>query len=492
MSGDPTGNKLWGGRFEASVHPEIHAFTEALSFDRRLARHDLIGTLAHARMLMETGILARADAEAALAGLAGMLRDVEAGTLAVDGPDEDVHTWIERVLRERIGDPARRVHTARSRNDQTGAALRLYVRDALVSAHEELADLQGVFLDVAREHVTTWLPGYTHLQRAQPVSLAHHLLAHFWALAADAMRMRRAYVDAGISPLGAGALAGTPHPIRPVRTAELLGFHAVYPNSMFAVADRDYVLGAAFACATLMTHLSRWAEEIVLWTSAEFGFAVLDDAIAKGSSLMPQKKNPEPAELMRGKSARVIADLNALFIVLKGLPLTYNSDLQEDKESLFDALDTSRACLRAAAPMARGLRYRPERMAAALHGGYLTATDLADCLVRKGIPFRTAHEQAGLAVREAERRSVELWDLPLAALREHAPAADEDVYASLRPEGAARARQSAGGPAPERVEEQIALARDDLDASRMWVRECEPPLIYRMHAGGALLADDAP
>jgi len=492
MSGDPKTNKLWGGRFTSSVHPEIHRFTEALSFDRRLARHDLIGTLAHVRMLWEAGILDRTDAARALAGLSAMLRDVESGALAVDGPDEDVHTWIERVLRERIGDPARRVHTARSRNDQTGTALRLYVREAIIAAHEELADLQTVFVEQAERHIETWMPGYTHLQRGQPVSLAHHLLAHFWALANDGVRLRRAYIDAGISPLGAGALAGTPHPIRPARSAELLGFHATYPNSMFAVADRDYVLGAAFVCATLMTHLSRWAEEIVLWTSSEFGFALLDDAIAKGSSLMPQKKNPEPAELMRGKSGRVIADLNALFIVLKGLPLTYNSDLQEDKEALFDALDTVRACLRAATPMARGLHYRPERMKAALRGGYLTATDLADYLVRKGVPFRTAHEHAGVAVREAEHRGVELWELPLDALREIAAVIEDDVFAVLQPEGSVAARRSEGGPAPQRVEEQLASARDELAANRLWARECEPPLIYRLHESDGLLRDDVP
>lgn len=492
MSAAGAGAQLWGGRFAGAVDPEIHEFTASLPFDRRLARHDLVGSLAHARMLNETGILARPDGDAILTGLSGMLAELEAGTLTVAGDDEDVHSWIERVLVERVGEPGRRLHTARSRNDQTGTALRLYVREALTVILAALAALQATWLDQAAEHVETWLPGYTHLQRGQPVSLAHHLLAHAWALDADARRLRTGWRAAGVSPLGAGALAGTPWPIDPLRTATLLGFDDVYPNSLLAVADRDYVVEAAFACALLMVHLSRWAEEIVLWASAEFAFAALDDSVSKGSSLMPQKRNPEAAELMRGKTGRVVGDLTGLLVMLKGLPLAYNSDLQEDKEAVFDALDTAANTLRAAVPLAHGLHYRPDRMAAALVDGFLTATDLADHLVARGVPFRTAHAQAGQAVRAAEALGVALWDLPADTLAAACPAADPAVAARLTPEAVARARRSLGGPGPERVAEQLARARATHAELVAWLESLPPPPIYEAHLSGRLLAEVLP
>jgi argininosuccinate lyase len=483
---------MWGGRFSGAVDPEIHRFTASLPFDRRLARHDLVGSLAHARMLTETGILRRHDGHAILAGLSELLAEIEAGQLVVAGEDEDVHGWIERVLVERIGEPGRRLHTARSRNDQTGTALRLYVREALAGVLAAVAALQTTWIDQAAAHVETWLPGYTHLQRGQPISLAHHLLAHVWALTADARRLRAAWQAAGLSPLGAGALAGTPWPIDPGRSAALLGMDGIYPNSLLAVADRDYVVEAAFACALLMVHLSRWAEEIVLWTSAEFGFAELDDSVAKGSSLMPQKRNPEPAEILRGKTGRVVGDLTALLVMLKGLPLAYNSDLQEDKEAVFDALDTAGGALRAAVPLARGLVFRPERMAAALAGGFLTATDLADHLVAQGLPFRTAHAQAGQAVRAAEAQGVTLWNLPREILSAACPDADPAVAARLTPEASARARKSPGGPAPEQVAEQLAQARAAHAELAAWLDGLAPPPIYAAHLSGRLLDEDLP
>jgi argininosuccinate lyase len=487
MSEGQKPEKLWGGRFGAELDPTLHRFTASFPFDRRLVRHDLLGSLAHARMLAEAGILGRDEARAVLSGLEGMLREVEEGRLPVEGPDEDVHTWIERVLTERVGEPARRLHTARSRNDQVSTAVRLYVRERLREMVERVAAVQEVWVQQAAAHVETWMPGYTHLQRAQPVSLAHHLLAHFWALNADARRLQATHHHAGVSVLGAGALAGSPLPIRPDRTAHWLGFSVVFPNSLYAVADRDYVLEAAFSAAVVLVHLSRWAEEVVLWTSAEFGFAELVDAVAKGSSLMPQKKNPEVAELIRAKAGRGVAALSGLLAVFKGLPLAYNSDLQEDKELLFDALDTAAACLEAARVLAEGIRYRPQRMAEALQSGYLTATDLADYLVRRGVPFRTAHEQAGRAVREAEARGCELWELPLDVLRSACPQVEPDVYEALRPEGSVRARRSPGGPAPERVREQLEAARRELETTRAWLAAAWPPPIYVAYREGRLL-----
>jgi argininosuccinate lyase len=480
---------MWGGRFGAPPDPRIRAFTRSFPFDRRLVRWDLVGSLAHARMLLEVGVLDRESGEAILQGLAGMLRDVETGALRVEGEDEDVHSWIERTLAERIGEPARRLHTARSRNDQVATTLRLYVREAAERVVEHLLEVVEVWLDQAQEHLETVLPGYTHLQRAQPTTLAHHLLAHAWALLQDADRFRRVHRVSGISPLGAGALATSPYPVRPERTAELLGFEGIFPNSMHAVADRDYVLEALFACAVLQVHLSRWAEEVVLWTTQEFGFASLDDSVAGGSSLMPQKKNPEAAELIRGKAGRAIGALTAVLVALKGLPLTYNSDLQEDKEPLFDALDTVSGSLQAAAVLARGVRYHPDRMRTALHGGFLTATDLADYLVRRGVPFRTAHERAGRAVREAEGRRVELWELPLEVLRSCCPEVGGDVSEVLSPEGSVHARTVAGGPAPHRVVEQLERARAVVEGVRRWRRSCAPPPIYTAYREGRLLAE---
>lgn len=486
MTGAP--RKLWGGRFAGAVDPDIHGFSTSLPFDRRLVRHDLIGSLAHARMLRDTGVLPASDADAILSGLSALLADVEEGRLVVGGEDEDVHSWIERELFERIGEPAGRLPTARSRNDQTAVALRLFVREAIEDSVEAIVALQDEWLIQARAHGETWMPGYTHLQRGQPVSLGHHLLAHFWSLAGDRERFERAHRSAGVSPLGAGALAGTPHAIDPPRSARLLGFEDVFANSIHAVSDRDYAVEAVFAAALTAVHLSRWAEEVVLWTSSEFGFAILSDSIAKGSSLMPQKKNPEPAELVRGKAGRVIGDLTALLVVLKGLPLAYGSDLQEDKEAVFDALDTTRGTLSAAGLVARGLAFDSSRLSAALREGHATATDLADYLVGKGVPFRTAHEQAGRAVREAEKRDSSLADLPIDVLRSVCPLAGDDVAAFLTPEASVRSRRSDGGPAPEPFSRQLALAEADVAKGRAWLAERTQPPIYEAHREGRLSA----
>jgi len=490
----PATPRLWGGAFDAEVDPVIDAYTRSLPFDHRLAAADLIGSLAHARMLFETGVVDRDSAAAILSGLSSMLRRVEAGELEVGGVDEDVHTWIERQLTEEIGDAGRRLHTARSRNDQTAVAFRLWQRSAAERALGAALGLVGALLTQGRQHVETALPGYTHMQRAQPTTLAQHLLAHAWSVLADAGRLRGAHRTAGLSPLGAGAMAGSPHPIDPVRSAELLGMDAAYPNSMWAVADRDYVAEALFACALAMVHLSRWAEEVVLWTSSEFSFARLQDRAAKGSSIMPQKKNPEPAEILRGKSGRAVGDLVSLLVTVKGLPLTYNSDLQEDKEALFDAFDTVTASFEVARVLGESLEFDREAMAAALEGAYITATDLADLLAAAGVPFRSAHERTGAVVRAASERGVELWQLAASDLEELVPEIEdrEGLLAALRPEASLAAHRSYGGPAPERVREQIDEMDERLAADRRWLEAQEPPPIYRAHAEGALLAETIP
>jgi len=481
--------KLWGGRFRAPLDPRVRAFTGSLHFDRRLARHDLVGSLAHARMLLETGILAREEADSLLRGLSGLLRDLEEGRVVVEGEDEDVHTWIERALRERIGRTAGRLHAARSRNDQTGAALRLLVRAELEEVLGELIGPVEAWVAAAAEHAGSWMPAYTHLQRAQPVSLGHHLLAHAWQLLADADRLRATHRGAGRSPLGAGAAAGSSLPIDPERTAELLGFEGTYPNSLHAVSDRDYVAETLFACALVMVHLSRWAEEVVLWSSREFAFAELPDSVAQGSSLMPQKKNPEAVELLRGKSGRTLGDLVALLTVLKGLPLAYNSDLQEDKEPLFDTLDTTRGSLSCAGLVATRIRYRTDRMAAALEEGHVTATRLAELLVERGVPFREAHEAVGRAVLAAEERSCPLWELPEGILGESIPGGETVDREELRPERAVGRSRSSGGPAPDRVRAQVEGVRGRLREIEGWLDDRDDPPILRAHRAGTLTSD---
>lgn len=478
---------LWSGRFEGGLHPVVREFTGSLSFDRRLVRHDLLASLAHARMLRETAILEVGDANLILSGLAEMLAELEDGRLEVSGPDEDVHSWIERTLVERVGEAGKRLHTARSRNDQTAVALRLYVRERLEDLLAGVAGLQRVLSGQAAEHRETFLPGYTHVQRGQPVSLAHHLLAHVVALRADAERLRAAHRAAGESPLGAGALAGSSFPIDPERCAALLGLERTFANSMHAVADRDYVLDAAYACAVLLVHLSRWADEVVLWCTREFGFVELDDSIAQGSSIMPQKKNPEAAEILRGKSGRAIGNVTALLALVKGLPLTFNSDFQEDKERLFDSLDTAEWSLAAAIAIARALAYRTDAMQAALTGGMLTATELADHLVRRGVPFRTAHHHVGEAVRTAEAAGVELWDLDLDALRACCPAVGDDVHDVLRPGAAVAAHDSPGGPAPRRVLEQLQTIDRDVAALEAWLGARPSPPIREAYLEERLL-----
>ncbi|MEE9276400.1 MAG: argininosuccinate lyase [bacterium] len=457
-----TARKPWGGRFAGRTDPRVEAFTESVSFDRRLAPWDIRGSIAHAEMLGARGIVPKGEARKIAAGLRAILREVEAGAFRFDPALEDVHMNVEAALIRRIGPVGGKLHTARSRNDQVATSLRLWLRDAIDEVLEGLVNMRRALAAQAEAGVDLLMPGYTHLQRAQPVSFAHHLLAYCRMFARDGERMAQARKRVNVLPLGAGALAGTSHSIDRKRVARALGFDAVAENSMDAVSDRDFALDFASAAAISMMHLSRLGEEIVLWSSAEFGFVELPDAFATGSSLMPQKKNPDPAEIVRGKSGRAFGDLMALLVLMKGLPLTYNRDLQEDKEPLFDAADTLLGSLGVMAPLVAALRPHAERMAEAAEGGYMTATDLADAMARRGVPFREAHEAAGRAVRLALEKGIPLPDLPAKDLRRADPrfkAADlrETVLAR-----AVAARRSEGGASRASVRRQIRAEKGRL------------------------------
>jgi argininosuccinate lyase len=455
-------DKPWGGRFEAATEKAVEDFTTSLSFDRRLARQDIAGSIAHARMLARQGIITPAEGEQIMAGLAEILREIAAGEFEFDPALEDIHMAIEARLTERLGEAGRKLHTARSRNDQVALDLRLYLAEAVDGLINDLRDLRLAGVRLAHLHFGTILPGYTHTQRAQPVLLAHHLLAYDEMWRRDQERLRESLSRIKVSPLGAAALAGTTFPIDPEAVASELGFPKTFRNSLDAVSDRDFVIEFLAHASIIMVHLSRLAEELILWSSSEFGFVALPDAYATGSSIMPQKKNPDVPELIRGKSGRVAGHLMGLLMTLKGLPLAYNRDLQEDKEPLFDTVDTVRSAVQLMAEMLSNLTVRPERMAAALHGGFLTATDLADYLVTKGVPFRTAHEQVGNTVRYAESRGKELWELSLDELRQFAPLAGPEVFDWLKIENSVARRRSPGGTAPERVREALERAEAEI------------------------------
>ncbi|MEW5762961.1 MAG: argininosuccinate lyase [Bacillota bacterium] len=456
-------SKLWGGRFRKETDALAHAFNASLSFDRRLYRQDIKGSIAHARMLGRTGIIPAAEAEAIIRGLEAVLEDFESGRVVPAPDDEDIHTLVERLLVEKIGEVGKKLHTARSRNDQVALDTRMYLKDEIREIIGLLGEACRALLDVAEIHVETLMPGYTHLQRAQPVTLAHHLLAYFEMFLRDIERLGDCYRRTDVLPLGAGALAGTPFPIDRAAVAAELGFAAVAENSIDAVSDRDFVIEFCAAAALIMMHLSRLGEEVVLWSSQEFGFIELDDAFSTGSSIMPQKKNPDLAELMRGKAGRVFGHLMALLTVMKGLPLAYNKDMQEDKEALFDTVDTVKGCLAVLAPMLRTMRVRTERMRAATCGGYVNATDLADYLVKKGVPFRDAHAAAGRAVLYALERNRGLEELTLEELRQISPHIEGDVYEVIALEKIVAARRVHGGPAPETVRTALARARARLE-----------------------------
>jgi argininosuccinate lyase len=452
---------LWGGRFGASPAEAFERLNASIPFDVRLAPYDIRGSIAHARMLRTQGIISEKEAAELVRGLEAVLGEVESGEFSWDLSDEDVHTAVERRLGELVGDVALKLHTGRSRNDQVALDLHLFVRDAARRIRSALLAAMRALVEVAGTNRDFVLPGYTHLQRAQPILLSHHLLAHFQAFKRDLRRLDAARDAANVSPLGAAALGGTPHPVDPRLTAEELGMEP-FTNSLDAVSERDFALDLLYACAVLGLHLSRLGEEWVLWTSAEFGFATLDDAYSSGSSIMPQKKNPDAYELMRGKAGRLMGDLNALLITLKGLPLGYSKDLQEDKEPLFDAVDSVIAMLAVLPEMLRTSRFDGERMAEAA-GGFALATELADFLAASGVPFREAHHAVGRLVRRCEELDVSLEDVPQEELAAAHPALSGLPDGLLTPPGSVGNKRSAGSTAPGSVEEQLREARAFLE-----------------------------
>src|ERR671917_2596288 len=448
---------LWGGRFGSSPAEAFERLNASIPFDARLAHYDVRGSIAHAKMLGEREIVSPEESRDLVRGLEAVLAEVEAGTFSWTLDVEDVHTAVERRLREIVGDVALKLHTGRSRNDQVALDLHLFARDAAEDIRGGILAAMRALVEAAEANRGLILPGYTHLQRAQPILLSHHLLAHFEALKRDLRRLEAAREAAGVSPLGAAALGGTPHSIDPAITAAELGIKS-FSNSLDAVSERDFVLDLLYACAVLGVHLSRLGEEWVLWTSAEFGFATLGDAYSSGSSIMPQKKNPDAYELMRGKTGRLIADMNGVLITLKGLPLGYSKDLQEDKEPLFDAVDSVLAMLAVLPEMLRTARFDGGRMAEAA-GGFALATELADFLAMRGVPFREAHRAVGELVRRCEELGVPLEEVSPGELAAAHPALADLPRELLTPEGSVANKRSPGSTAPGSVASQLEEAR---------------------------------
>ncbi len=456
--------KAWGGRFTQPADPTAEKFTGSLAFDRRLWPQDIRGSMAWARALARTGLLTETERDTILEGLDRVRSELEAGTFPFRPELEDIHLNVERRLLELVGEVGGKLHTGRSRNDQIAVDERLYLRDAVTRTREGLRRVQAALLARAEETAEAPMPGYTHLQRAQPIVLGHHLLAYVFMLARDRDRFAACAARADVMPLGAAALAGTAYAIDLDALARDLGFAAVSPNSLDAVSDRDYLLDYLAAAAVTGMHLSRLAADLTLWATAEFGFVEFSDAFATGSSIMPQKKNPDVAELIRGKSGRLAGNLVALLTTMKGLPLSYNSDMQEDKEPFFDSDDTLQAVLAVLPPLLASLTFRTDRMRAAAGEHFATATDLADYLVRKGLPFRRAHEVVGRAVRQALESGQTLETLPVEDLRRLSPLLDADVREALTVEASLRARAIPGGTAPDAVRRALALARELLSA----------------------------
>ena len=451
--------QTWSGRFNEPVAELVKRYTASVDFDQRLALYDIQGSLAHAQMLAENRIISEQDLLDIRRGLAQIENEIIAGDFVWSLDLEDVHLNIEKRLTTLVGDAGKRLHTGRSRNDQVATDIRLYLRNEIDNIVGLIKALQGSLLDLAQQHTHTIMPGFTHLQVAQPVSFAHHLLAYFEMCQRDTERFVDARRRVNRLPLGAAALAGTSYPIKRERTAELLGFEAVCQNSLDAVSDRDFAIEFTAAAALTMTHLSRLSEELILWMSPRFGFIDIADRFCTGSSIMPQKKNPDVPELVRGKTGRVNGHLVALLTLMKSQPLAYNKDNQEDKEPLFDTVDTLTQTLRIYADMITGIKVKPAAMRAAALQGYATATDLADYLVKKGLPFRDAHEAVALAVRHAERKGCDLADLELSELQQFSQLISDDVFQVLTLEGSLAARNHTGGTAPQQVEAALVRAR---------------------------------
>mgnify|MGYP000319279584 FL=1 len=454
--------KMWAGRFSKEVDEKVNDFNSSISFDARMYRHDIRGSMAHAQMLGEQGIIEKHESEKIIEGLKGILADLDSGALHFDPNAEDIHMFVEQVLTERLGDTGKRLHTARSRNDQVALDIKFYLKDECDEISKLTYELIETLIATAQEHYDTVMPGYTHLQRAQPVTFAHHIMAYAQMLTRDLGRLADTKKRMDRMPLGSCALAGTTYPLNRKRTAELLGFEDITYNSLDGVSDRDYCIELASAVSILMMHLSRFSEEIVMWCSWEFKFIELDDAYSTGSSLMPQKKNPDITELIRGKTGRVYGDLMTLLSMMKNLPLAYNKDMQEDKEAIFDAIDTVKLCLSTFIPMFRTMTVLKDNMRKAAAKGFINATDCADYLVKKGMPFRDAYKITGTLVARCIELDTTLEDLDIKEYKKLTDVFDEDVYKAINLETCVMQRNVDGGPAPEAVARQIEQLKAEL------------------------------
>ncbi|MEA5509350.1 argininosuccinate lyase [Crocosphaera sp. UHCC 0190] len=456
--------KTWSDRFEGSLHPAIVEFNASISFDIELIEYDLTGSIAHGKMLAKTGIISEQEAQQLVNGLEQIRQEYRAGNFNPGIDQEDVHFAVERRLTEIVGDVGKKLHTARSRNDQVGTDIRLYLRDQITQIRGYIREFQQVLLNHAQENVETLIPGYTHLQRAQPISLAHYLLAYFQMAQRDWERLGEIYQRTNISPLGCGALAGTTFPIDRHYSAELLGFQEVYGNSLDGVSDRDFAIEFLNAASLIMVHLSRLSEEMILWSSQEFGFISLTDSCATGSSIMPQKKNPDVPELVRGKAGRVFGHLQGMLVLMKGLPLAYNKDLQEDKEAIFDGVKTVKACLEAMTILlGEGIKFRHERLAQAVAEDFSNATDVADYLAARGVPFREAYNLVGKVVKSSLAAGKLLKDLTLEEWQELHPKFEADIYEAIAPKQVVAARNSYGGTGFEQIRQAIERAKTQLE-----------------------------
>ena len=451
--------KLWAGRTGGDVDERLSAINNSIGFDSRMYRQDITGSIAHAKMLGKVGVIDAEDAAKIVEGLKGILADIESGALEIDMTCEDIHTFVEATLTERIGDAGKRLHTARSRNDQVALDIRMYLADAIDRLIGLAKDLASAFCDVAEQHLETVMPGYTHLQRAQPITLAHWLMAYAQMLLRDIERLTDCKKRTLILPLGSGALAGTTYPLDREYVAGQLGFNGISLNSLDGVSDRDFALELLSDLSILMVHLSRFSEEICLWCSWEFKFVTLADQFSTGSSIMPQKKNPDITELVRGKAGRVFGDLTTLLTAMKALPLAYNKDMQEDKEALFDAIDTAELSLQVLAPMLRTATFHPANLKKAAAAGFINATDCADYMVKKGVPFRDAYKVTGQLVKYCIDRGMTLDELPIAEYRQFSLVFDEDVYQAIDLLTCVSQRRLPGGPAPQAVQATIEATR---------------------------------
>ena len=451
--------QLWGGRFTKETDRNVYLFNASIEFDKRLYEQDIRGSLAHSEMLAAQGIITHEEMEAIHGGLKGILADIENHTLEITDKYEDIHSFVEANLIERIGDTGKKLHTGRSRNDQVALDMKLYVRDEIVALDQLLKQFQEILLRIMEENTETYMPGFTHLQKAQPLTLAHHFSAYFEMLKRDRSRMKDIYHRMNTCPLGAGALAGTTYPLDRDLTAKLLDFDEATLNSMDSVSDRDYIIELLSACATIMMHLSRFAEETIIWNSNEYGFVEMDDAYSTGSSIMPQKKNPDIAELVRGKTGRVYGHLMAMLTSMKGIPLAYNKDMQEDKEGTFDAIDTTKECLTMFMQMIDSMKFHKETMAKSAMNGFTNATDAADYLVKHGMPFRDAHGVIGRLVLACIEKKKSIEEMSLEELKEISDVFEEDIYDEISLKTCVEKRLTKGAPGKNSMQEVIEIDR---------------------------------